>query len=118
MARRVLGLFLLSAMLPVGILAVLSYRSVRNQFYERGRTRVQEASRVVGQGILERLGFFDADLAMVASNLLGGATGGHAIPAGSRSRATARFRGLTIQHGDGTTRSLLGIDRPRHEDRR
>jgi putative nucleotidyltransferase with HDIG domain len=61
-ARRVLWLFVLCALLPLGALAFVSYRQVSNQLAEQSRARLRQASKLVGMGILERLQFLENEL--------------------------------------------------------
>lgn len=68
-ARRILGLFVLCALLPIGTLAVVSYREVANQLNDQSRTRVRQGSKATGMAILERLEFLDEALRLVGSRL-------------------------------------------------
>ena len=61
-ARRVLWLFVVCALLPLGALAFVSYRQVSNQLTEQSRARLRQASKSVGMGILERLQFLESEL--------------------------------------------------------
>src|SRR4051794_2538134 len=46
----------------MALLAVLSYRHVKQQLYRQSETRLQQANRALGQGVFERLLLLDATL--------------------------------------------------------
>ncbi|HXG44877.1 MAG TPA: HD domain-containing phosphohydrolase [Gemmatimonadales bacterium] len=54
-ARRILGLFLLSAVLPVGVLAYLAYREVSAELGEQAGDRLHQASKSAGMMLLDNL---------------------------------------------------------------
>jgi diguanylate cyclase (GGDEF)-like protein len=60
--RRLLVLFVGCALVPMALLAVLSYRHVKQQLYRQSETRLQQANRALGQGVFERLLLLDATL--------------------------------------------------------
>ena len=60
--RRLLILFVVCAMLPMALLAVLSYRHVKQQLYRQSEARLQQANKALGQAIFERLLLLDATL--------------------------------------------------------
>ncbi len=68
-ARRVLALFVICALLPIGALAVVSYRTVSHQLYEQSRTRILQASKAMADGLLERLHYTAAELGVIAAAL-------------------------------------------------
>jgi diguanylate cyclase (GGDEF)-like protein len=60
--RRLLVLFVGCALVPMAVLAVLSYRHVKQQLYRQSESRLQQANRALGQSIFERLLLLDATL--------------------------------------------------------
>lgn len=68
-ARRMLGLFLLCAVLPIVLLVVVSYRHVSRQLNQQSRDRLREASQAAGMALIERLQLIDAELRMASSTL-------------------------------------------------
>ncbi|NIM49205.1 MAG: HD domain-containing protein [Gemmatimonadales bacterium] len=104
-ARRILGLFVLCAMVPLVLLASISYVLVTRQLNNQSRERVQQASKIAGMGLLERLQFFEADLRIVASGLR--ARPGR-VPEGSPQGSGSPFLGVALQGRDGRTDSLSG----------
>lgn len=53
--RRIVLLFVISALLPVIALAVLGYTQVRRQLIARSQEQLAEAAKGVGMGVLDRL---------------------------------------------------------------
>ena len=60
--RRLLVLFVGCALVPMAVLAALSYRHVKQQLYRQSEARLQQADRALGQAIFERLLLLDATL--------------------------------------------------------
>src|ERR671916_2760225 len=60
--RRLLILFVGCALVPMAVLAVLSYRHVKQQLYRQSESRLQQANKALGQAIFERLLLLDATL--------------------------------------------------------
>jgi diguanylate cyclase (GGDEF)-like protein len=60
--RRLLILFVGCALVPMAVLAILSYRHVKQQLYRQSENRLQQANRALGQAIFERLLLLDATL--------------------------------------------------------
>ena len=60
--RRLLALFLGCAFVPMALLAVLSYRHVKQQLYRQSENRLQQANLALGQAIFDRLLLLDATL--------------------------------------------------------
>jgi diguanylate cyclase (GGDEF)-like protein len=60
--RRLLILFVGCALVPMAVLAVLSYRHVKQQLYRQSESRLQQANRALAQAVFERLLLLDATL--------------------------------------------------------
>ncbi|MFL5402016.1 MAG: HAMP domain-containing protein, partial [Gemmatimonadales bacterium] len=60
--RRLLVLFVGCALVPMAVLAALSYRHVKQQLYRQSQSRLQQSNRALGQAIFERLLLLDATL--------------------------------------------------------
>jgi len=61
-ARRVLWLFAVCALLPLGALALVEYLVVSNQLTRQSRDRLRQTSRLVEGSIHERLQFLESEL--------------------------------------------------------
>ncbi|MEO8294608.1 MAG: HD domain-containing phosphohydrolase [Gemmatimonadota bacterium] len=68
-ARRMLGLFLMCAVLPILLLVIVSYRHVARQLIEQSRARLRESSQATGLALVERLELIDAELRMASTTL-------------------------------------------------
>ena len=60
--RRLLALFVGCAFVPMAVLAILSYRQVKQQLYRQSENRLQQANLALGQAIFDRLLLLDATL--------------------------------------------------------
>src|ERR671920_2101276 len=60
--RRLLILFVGCALVPMAVLAILSYRHVKHQLYRQSEARLEQANRAMGQAVFERLLLLDATL--------------------------------------------------------
>ena len=63
--RRLFGLFVLCSLLPALVLGILSFGTVTRQLRQASRERLEQATRLVGKAITERLQFLSQDLARV-----------------------------------------------------
>jgi len=107
--RRIVLLFILCALLPIGGLAIVSFTQVTNQLNEQSRQRLREASKSKGMAILERLTLLELALRMMAANLNMGST----IPTplysqGPDEDLTQRFRRMSMITDSGEPTALLG----------
>lgn len=68
-ARRILTLFVVCAMTPIAILALVSFGQVTGNLAEQGRERLRQDTKAFANGILERLFLLAAEQRIVASGL-------------------------------------------------
>ena len=73
-ARRIFFLFILCALLPVGVLSLISFGDVTSQLTEQSERRVRQESKAMGMAIYQRLLLAEAELRSSAweSGLLAG----------------------------------------------
>jgi len=104
-ARRVLFLFLVCALLPLTAMAVYSYIDVTGQLHRQARERVVQAARNSAQALIERLDFVDHDL----TEFMAGRAP-YANPAQASGRAVRYSRPVrgVIRQTAGGTRTLFG----------
>lgn len=108
-ARRILMLFILCALLPIAALAFISFSHVTKQLHEQSQRRLHQASKAAGLAIFERLLFLEAELRMVASDPDARTTARIQTPSrGSGQNLTARFKGLELLSDAGGHRSVFG----------
>ncbi len=109
MAWRVFLLFVLCALVPVSLLALLSFSQVTKQLERQALRRLHSECKASGLTIMERLFFLEADLEMVISGLDKGKPGAGTFPAGeARKWLSERFRSLVLVSGEGGPHPLLG----------
>ena len=103
-ARRLLGLFVLCALLPVAGLAVVAFHHVSAQLREQSRRHMHWTARAMGWTLHERLALLETELRSVAAQR---ATKGRASE--SLEHLAGDFRSLTWVSGRGARpESLLG----------
>ena len=108
-ARHIFFLFFMCALVPILIVAGLSYWSVTRQLKEQSRERLDAALGTTVHSVRERLAFLDAELASLASDLGGEFRRLDAIISEQRqSQLSARFYGLAVASGGGRVSPLLG----------
>jgi putative nucleotidyltransferase with HDIG domain len=115
-ARRIFFLFVACALIPIAALAILSFSLVTNQLTKQSQERLQQGSRNIGHGIVERLLSIQVEMEMVASNLSASPTQILNIPSQeSNEHLKERFKGLILIDGDNKSKVLFGLipDAPR-----
>lgn len=68
LAHRVFLAFVLCALVPIGIVALLSYRSVTDQLLAQASLRLHQASKALGLSMYERLLFAESELVTVSTD--------------------------------------------------
>ncbi len=105
-ARRVVALFFLCALLPSSILAVIAFRYVTDNLETAGRERLEEIGRLTEDALLERLVALETTLRILASDITVRTSELPAI--GSDSTLIRRFTALAVQTNDGPVTALIG----------
>jgi putative nucleotidyltransferase with HDIG domain len=67
--QRMSILFIVCALFPIVILALLSFRNVTNQLYQQSQSRLHQANKLISMAIYERLVFLEAELNRIASDV-------------------------------------------------
>ena len=116
-ARRIFGLFVLCAFLPVVTLAILSFGHVTKQLNEQNHRRIQQETKSAGMAIFERLLFLDREIRAVAYDLNGSLDPARdTLTERFGERLRQRFKGLVLINESGNYMPLLGrIDNPPSE---
>ena len=84
-ARRLLALFLLCALLPIGSLAAFSLWEMSGTLKEQTDQRLHHAAKNINVAILQGLGFLQSELQVMANS-----------PGGLPEKSTGHFLGLTL----------------------
>ncbi len=106
-ARRIVALFIVCAILPVASLAVVVYVQFTTVLREGSNQRLRQVSKAIGFELLDRLRGLDSELALVGS-LLSPSLDHASIPDSLRVRLAERFSSITVIDGDGQARSIVG----------
>ena len=109
-ARRIVGLFFLCALLPSTALAIVAFAYVTNQLESTGNERRKEIGGRTNQAVLERLTSLHTHLAIIASGVDGGADGSRAV--GIDTTVNRRFTAISVQFQDRAPVLLLGSHHP------
>ncbi|MEP7183236.1 MAG: EAL domain-containing protein [Betaproteobacteria bacterium] len=108
-ARRIVALFVLCALIPISALALLSYEHVRKELVEQGYTHLAQLAEGYSASLYDRL-------IAVGRQMSGMATEADAPGArwteGYRQTLRTEFDAIAVVGADGRTTVLLGAPRP------
>jgi putative nucleotidyltransferase with HDIG domain len=102
-ARRVVFLFVLSAVLPVATMASLSFAAVNRQLREQSEERLEQLAKNAGQSILQQFSLLESRLAPVAARAVDGTVDGV-----TANLLLPYVRALGVEGRDGTPRMVFG----------
>ncbi len=105
-ARRIFLLFISCALLPITVLAVLSFRHVTRQLNKQSQERLEQAAKAMSMNLFERLLFLEAGMEMVTSNL-DDVSGLQASTVEISDRLKERFEGMALVMDSGKTIPLI-----------
>jgi putative nucleotidyltransferase with HDIG domain len=109
-ARRIFLLFISCALLPITVLAVLSFGHVTRQLNKQSQERLEQAAKAMSMNLFERLLFLETGLEMVAANL--DSTSLVSLQASTveiSDRLKERFEGLAVLMGSGKAIPLINF---------
>ncbi|HNV25301.1 MAG TPA: HAMP domain-containing protein, partial [Nitrospira sp.] len=108
-ARRVFVLFILCALLPVGVLSLVAFTDVTSQLTQQSERRVRQESKAMGMAVYQRLLLLEAELLSISNQprvtqpqVIGDVVQAPALP------ATPGFTGMARISADGTAEVFLG----------
>lgn len=104
-AKRIFGLFILAAFIPVILISYISFNYISTQLDEQTRRQLYRESRASGLLIFDRLTSLDMNINIIASELHRGA-----LPASLEKDEWLQtlFKALFIIDGEGKSERLLG----------
>jgi signal transduction histidine kinase len=112
-ARRILGLFLVCALLPIGSLAVLSLWEMSGSLKEQTESRLHQASKNVNMGILQGLYSLKGELEVLSLSPEGLLRHSSREPEETiRSSVNQHFLGLTLFREGSEAETLFGTPCP------
>ena len=108
-SRRIFFLFILCALLPITILAIITYSNMTKHLHQQTHRELQQISKSMGMAIFERLVLIESEMRIFSSNLDLSAevNGPQAVPI-DRSSLNNRFKGLVWLTHEGQSISLVG----------
>ncbi len=107
-ARRLFVLFVASALLPIGTLALLSFDQVTDQLIEHGYRELHRDNKAVAMTVFERLSIARSELELVSREESVTRESILMLPDHMVRRLRERFVALRIATEDGGHRTLLG----------
>jgi len=107
-ARRLLGLFTVSALLPVAAMATISLLVVNRQLEEQSRERLRQLAKNTGQSVLQQLMNVEAGLRFVATAEAAGEVLAPTLP-----ETIGGITALAVVEDDGTVSYARGAAFPR-----
>jgi putative nucleotidyltransferase with HDIG domain len=108
-ARRIFMLFISCALLPIAVLAILSFTHVTKQLNQQSQRRLHQASKAMGMTLLERVLFLEAEMKMMISSLNPEANAiFHQLTGESGDRIREKFEALALVTGEGERTVILG----------
>lgn len=108
-ARRIFVLFILCALLPITILAIITYSNMTKLLHQQSQRELQQTSKSIGMAIFERLVLIESEMQMISSNLdlnVAG-NGSQSVPT-DQSSPNNRFKGLVWLTQEGQSINLFG----------
>jgi len=113
-ARRILMLFFVCALLPITLLAIISFNHVTKQLRGQSQRRLQQASKAAALSIYERLLFLEAGMKSVASTLtMGNGPLTQSSFRGLDEDLRRKFKGLVLVSDTGNHKAVFGeIENP------
>ena len=108
-ARRIFGVFIICALLPISALTFISFRQVTEQLERDARLQLRQAAKSEGAAMYERLEFLVDDLGTIASGLRGASEDANPYMLGGVGRDTSQlFQGIAVITPSGDLQTLFG----------
>jgi HD-GYP domain-containing protein (c-di-GMP phosphodiesterase class II)/HAMP domain-containing protein len=111
LARRFFTLFVVSALVPTAILAIVAYPYVSDQLFEQSSERLWRTAKTESLSVHERLLFLESQLDSVAS-MMTDVDWKHGIEASASARMNEMFDGLALAADDGSVTVFYGEPPP------
>jgi putative nucleotidyltransferase with HDIG domain len=108
-ARRMLGLFLISAVLPIVTFALVSYRLMGNRLEADASEQLRQQSKATGQVVLERIRTLSRELAFSLGKTALIDPGSAPVPGDTATQRASRFAAVMLTDGTDTPAELRGI---------
>lgn len=106
-ARRAFLLFILCALLPITVLAIVSFGHVATELHEQSQKRLHQASKAVGMAIYERLLLLEGEMKLLARDFGDGRPFSQGLPEEFGDELGSRLEGLLVMKADASV-TLFG----------
>jgi putative nucleotidyltransferase with HDIG domain len=116
LARRFFILFVLSALIPTAILAVVAYPYVSDQLFAQSSERLWRTAKSESLSVHERLLFLESQLGSLAS-ILADVERERWIEGSASVRMSTMFEGVTVATADGSLEVIYGEPPPNPKPR-
>ncbi|AMK76095.1 MULTISPECIES: EAL domain-containing protein [Methylomonas] len=100
-ARRILFSFVLAALIPIGILGVLSFQQVKQQLQEQTAKALQRGCKEYAYGLVSRLLFAESSLRLAALKIDKSKKGDESIALDGEQWLQGQFDGLVVIAANG-----------------
>jgi diguanylate cyclase (GGDEF)-like protein len=107
-SRRIFLLFIVSAVIPVTVIALLSFTQITSQFTKQSYEQSRIAGKAIGMELYRRLTMAHDELASIGKRLSGEPSAGKHIAAGALQSIAPDFDDLTVLTIDGKMSYLRG----------
>jgi len=107
-ARRLFVLFVASALLPIGTLALLSFSQVTDQLLENGYRQLHRDNKAVAMTVFERLSIAESELELLGREPAIASSAPLSLPDQMLESLRKRFVNLRLETQDGLQHHLLG----------
>jgi HD-GYP domain-containing protein (c-di-GMP phosphodiesterase class II)/HAMP domain-containing protein len=107
-AKRIVLLFVLCALVPVICLAVVASMQVTRELRQATRQRLHQTAKSFGIEILDQLRRLESDLMLVDETMVAGSIASPMDSPTLRHRLADRFTAIAVIAPNGATRTLLG----------
>jgi HAMP domain-containing protein len=114
-ARRIFVQFILCALVPIGVLGLISFQQVTKQLHEQGRIRLLHFSKTMGMSVFERLTLLENELQNISQIMQKDPeTLSGSLPEEFGDRLKQQFKGIAFFQGSGDRWPFLGtVRRPK-----
>lgn len=102
LGRRFFFLFVSSALIPILLLALVSFIQVKDQLHDQGKRKLRQSTKSVGLTIFERISLLNSDLKHICDLTIRGDKG---ITA-SKKYISNKFKALTYHNSDNKKKFL------------
>jgi hypothetical protein len=108
-SRRIFIVFIFSTLVPILVLAVVSFSQVTGYLYEQAQRRLHQSSKALGRSIIDRLSFLENELKVFSDVFNASPEASPHRPAEEYSKhLKQRFKGLSLIADSGGAIHLFG----------